>query len=346
MFQLFHKIKRSHWLSGELRYLSVRFLFLLAGLCIGLGACSDDADPLPVPDEPKGLEVLAFTDAINAKGLITAKTLDDQAELGITVVDAGDVSYGGVDYTNLCYRAAGVGESQTWSPVVGLGAQLTTVPGKVYAYYPYQEGASFTAIPLDATTDTDYMVATPFSPVNSLAPKANLLLRHVLAAVRLTVRKNAGFTGAGALTAVSVTSTAIGNRGSLDAKTGVVTVSDAGTVCSRTLSETLSTTGQDYDLLVVPTGTAADLNIALAIDDKSYEITVPSTIVSQGKVTCWKLTVGQSSLIIEGTTVSGWAVIKDEHNYVSGPSTVILNKGTVVGYNEVIDNTQYVAYRN
>lgn len=318
----------------------------IPALAVGLvmTACSEESDPVPIG--PASLRVIAYTDALTAKGLITTNTLPDQSELGITVVDESGSTYGGLDYTNLFYRADGSGESQTWNPVDGLGAQLTETVGTVYAYYPYQADASFTAVPVDATTETDYLVAKPSDPVNKLAATASLTLKHALAVVRLTVRKNSEFTGTGLFKQATITSTGFGNVGTLNAMTGAVAVTDAGTACFRYCEESLTTTGQDYDIMVVPSETAADMKIALAIDDKSYEVTVPNTTILQGKVCGWTLTVGRSSLIVDGATVAGWGVVNDPNNYVSGPSTVILNQGTVVSYNEVRDPTLYVAYRN
>ena len=121
--------------------------------------------------------------------------------------------------------------------------------------------------------------------------------------------KNGSYTGTGKVTAASVTSAGLGTSGSLNVKTGGVTaVTGTGTAIGVDTDITLSNVEQNVDVIVAPTGTAADLTLSITLDGKVYSTVISSATIQQSKCHKYTLTVNQGELALSGVKVGDWGV--------------------------------------
>ncbi len=100
----------------------------------------------------------------------------------------------------------------------------------IFAYYPYNAGVtSGSQIPVDATSQTDYMYGTHVSgtaDINNSNSTVNLNMRHAGSLVQFLVKKE-NYTGAGKLTKVEMVNqtgkTTLFSEGTINCTTGVIT---------------------------------------------------------------------------------------------------------------------------
>lgn len=233
---------------------------------------------------------------------MTGSYLASGAAIGVTVLNTSGGNYDGTSYSNIKFTSSGTDASQTWSGASTV--KLSATEGYCYAYYPYNSSASsITAIPVTAG-GTDYMYATKAS-VNDKSKTASLTMKHALSAIRFALKKGT-YGGTGKVTAVSVTSSALGSSGTLNATTGVVTAANKGTTVSQNASLTLSTTVQNVDVVMVPSGNAGSITLSLTIDGKVYSTEVSSTTIKQGSCYTCTLTVDAGSLALSGVKIGDW----------------------------------------
>ena len=219
----------------------------------------------------------------------------------MTNASGGD--YDGHSYNNILFTANGSDANQTWN---GSTIELSMNEGKCYAYYPYSSSASdLTKIPVSTAGQVDYMYATPVT-VNANNKTASLKMCHALSAVRFIIKKGT-YAGTGQVTAVSVKSSALGTSGTLNAKTGEVTgVSGKGSTINVSKSLKLSTSTQNVDVIVVPTGSAADLTLSVTLDGKTYSTVVSGAAVTKANCNDYTLTVNQGELALSGIEIGDW----------------------------------------
>ncbi len=238
------------------------------------------------------------------KDLITSTYFPSTSQIGVFVTNASGGDYDGHTYNNILFTANGSDANQTWNGSSSI--ELSMNEGKCYAYYPYNSSASdLTKIPVTTTGQVDYMYATPVT-VNANNKTASLKMYHALSAVRFMIKKGT-YAGTGQVTAVSVKSSALGTSGSLNAKTGEVTeVSGIGSVISVSKSLKLSAVTQDVDVIVVPTGSAADLTLSVTLDGKTYSTVVSEAAITKANCNKYTLTVNQGELALSGIEIGDW----------------------------------------
>lgn len=278
-------------------------LFFLGAVSLLLASCSNELD---LSDYQGGgnseLSINVVTDNFESKGLVTGSYLASGAAIGVTVLNTSGGNYDGTAYSNIKFTSSGTGTSQTWSGASTV--KLSATEGYCYAYYPYSSSAStITSIPVTAG-GTDYMYATKAS-VNDKSKTAALTMKHALSAIRFALKKGT-YGGTGKVTAVSVTSSALGSSGTLNATTGAVTAANKGTAVSQTANLTLSTTVQNVDVVMVPSGTAGTITLSVTIDGKAYSTSVSSTTIAQGSCYTYTLTVNAGNLALSGVKVGDW----------------------------------------
>ena len=219
----------------------------------------------------------------------------------MTNTSGGD--YDGHSYNNIPFTANGSDASQTWN---GSSIALSMNEGKCYAYYPYSSSVTdMTSIPVSTSGQDDYMYATAVT-VNANNTTASLKMKHALSAVRFMIKKGT-YAGTGQVTAVSVKSSALGTSGTLNAVTGEVTsVSGKGSTISVSKSLKLSTSTQDVDVIVVPTGSAADLTLSVTLDGKTYSTVVSGAAVTKANCNKYTLTVNAGELELSGIGIGDW----------------------------------------
>lgn len=166
---------------------------------------------------------------------------------------------------NVPYFSEDRGTTIAWvsnSPII-----LYPSAGKTVAYYPYNDAVSnMHAIPVDATTQEDYMYSGWVEPVSSNTPKVTYAMKHALSVVKINISKGT-YSGTGAVSKISIKSTGLATSATLDATTGVLSAFHGeNTPFEKAESFTLAPEKRTFELMAVPNGTKADLNIQIEMD--------------------------------------------------------------------------------
>ena len=280
---------------------------------------------LPEPDPQEELLPLelSMTTATLTKGLIKDSKLPDGASVGITVNDSDGV-YTGELFTNVKYTAKSESGKQVWnsdSPVM-----LSSETGTAYAYYPYNSAIEdITAVTVKATSaiQLDYMWGQPVS-VSKDSRNAKFTMKHALAAVRITYVRGS-YTGEGKITKVSFGGKCIGTAGYLDITDGSLhtILGKGGTISPAITATTLSSTLQELEIIVIPTG-ETEGKVVLTIDGKDYTLEFGDIDLRQGQITQFHLTVNAGELSLSDITVSEWTYADSEETAIKVSDKVTL----------------------
>ena len=291
---------------------------------VSLSGCQEEViTPEPMPaEQPVPLE-LSMTTATLTKGLIKDSKLPDGASVGITVKDNYGV-YTGELFTNIMYTAKTESGKQVWSsdsPVM-----LSSETGTAYAYYPYNSAIEdITAVTVKATSaiQLDCMWGQPVS-VSKDSRNARFTMKHALAAVRITYVRGS-YTGEGKVTKVSFEGSCIGTAGYLDITDGTLhTILGKGSTVSPAITATtLSSTLQESEIIVIPTGEKQG-KITIAIDGKDYVLEFGDIDLRQGQITQFHLTVNDGELSLSDITVSEWTYAEGEETAIKVSDKVTL----------------------
>ena len=291
---------------------------------IAIYGCQEEViTPEPVPTDPMvPLEVSMNTETLT-KGLIKEARLPDGASVGITVKDSYGV-YTGELFTNVKYTAQSESGSQVWvsdSPVM-----LSSETGTAYAYYPYNSAIEdITAVTVKATSaiQLDCMWGQPVS-VSKDSRNAKFTMKHALAAVRITYVRGS-YTGEGKVTKVSFGGSCIGTAGYLDITDGTLhtIIGKGGTVSPGITATTLSSTLQESEIIVIPTGEKQG-KITITIDGKDYVLEFGDIDLRQGQITQFHLTVNDGELSLSDITVSEWTYAESEETAIKVSDKVTL----------------------
>ena len=291
----------------------------------------------PQAEQPVALE-LSMSTAELTKALVKDTRLPDGSSVGITIKDDYGV-YTGELFTNVKYTAQQESGNQVWSsdsPVM-----LSSETGTAYAYYPYAEACTdITAISIRAnsTVQTDFMWGIPVS-VSKDNRKATLVMKHALAAVRITYVRGT-YSGTGNVSKVSFGGNCIAVAGTLDATDGSISnLAGKGTMLTPPqITTTLSSTLQEFELIVIPTGEKQG-KIVISIDGKDYTLEFGDIDLRQGQITQFHLTVNDGELSLSDITVSEWtyADSKDTAIKVTDKVTLTGNLDDIAVYNSVVN---------
>ena len=306
---------------------------------ISLYGCQEEImTPEPIPSDPAVPLELTMSTAELTKGLIKDTKLPDGSSVGITIKDDYGV-YTGELFTNVKYTAQQESGNQVWSsdsPVM-----LSSETGTAYAYYPYAEACTdITAISIRAnsTVQTDFMWGIPVS-VSKDNRKATLVMKHALAAVRITYVRGT-YSGTGNVSKVSFGGNCIAVAGTLDATDGSISnLAGKGTMLTPPqITTTLSSTLQEFELIVIPSGEKQG-KIVITIDGKDYTLEFGDIDLRQGQITQFHLTVNDGELSLSDITVSEWtyADSKDTAIKVTDKVTLTGNLDDIAVYNSVVN---------
>ena len=280
--------------------------FLFAAALLASFSCDNMLDTGILGNEGQACDNLSISVLTTppTKDLITSSYLPSTSEIGVFVTNSTGGDYDGHSYNNIQFTAEGSDANQKWTGASTI--ELSMNEGNCYAYYPYSTSVSdVTQIPVSTAGQVDYMYATPVT-VNAGKKEASLKMKHALSAVRFMIKKGS-YTGAGQVTAVSVQSSALGTSGTLNAKTGELTgVSGQGSTISVSKSLELSSATQDVDVIVVPTGTTADLTLSVTMDGKTYSTVVSGALVTKACCNQYTLTVNVGELALSGVEIGDW----------------------------------------
>jgi len=274
-------------------------------IATAFASCTDETESFV----PKGtpLQLNVKTASIETRGLIESATLPDGEAhtIGLTLVDAGEVTYDGRTYNNIKSTPSTVDGKQTWAMASDIYLSSTT--GTLYGYYPYSSSVTnIEQIPVTAG-ETDYMYATPVNNLDDGKYTASVTMNHALAAIRLNIVRGT-YTGTGSVTAVSVKGDNIATSGKLNAKTGTLSgQTGAGTAITYSTAFTLSTTAKQIDQIIVPvTSSSAAPTFTATIDGKDYTATPATVTLAQGTVYEYTLTVNAKEISLSDVTVGDW----------------------------------------
>ena len=311
------------------------FLAVAAALC----CCTKPESILPViEEEPMApLELKLATQAVT-KAMIKESRLPDPSSVGITVRDSYG-AYAGEEYTNIKYTSKDASGAQVWecdSPIM-----LSPQTGTLYSYYPYAEACtdiSAISIRANSTVQTDFMWGTPVS-VSKDNRHASIKMNHALAAVRITYVRGT-YSGTGTVSKVSFGGNCIAVAGTLDATDGSISnLAGKGTMLTPPqIATTLSSTLQEFELLVIPTGEKQG-KVVITIDGKDYSLEFGDIDLRQGHMTQFHLTVNDGELSLSDITVSEWTYgeSKDTAIKVTDKVTLTGNLDDIAIYNSVVN---------
>jgi hypothetical protein len=312
--------------------------YFLPGLAFAFFACTNESEPVDNSGHAEAMSVR--TEMVSSRNMITDNRFPDGAELGITVVDNrnGVFTYDGLTdgYYNICYKARGTYPDQVWTAYEN-PIYLSSTDGRAVAYYPYHKDCNdFTAIPIKADDQTDYMYSGWYAPLNNLNSEATFKMNHAMAGIRIAVKRGS-YTGQGKVSEMSLTSLTFGVKGVLDATNGTITgVTPAeekaivSTYMMKPVFQPYIVSDADYTntlLMVVPkSGVKGDIEISVMVDGRTYlvEGNFPQALKS-GSIYTFKLTLDNTALSIAGDVeVTPW--LEDdsattENNGVLKPNT-------------------------
>ena len=306
---------------------------------ISLYGCQEEImTPEPIPSDPAVPLELSMSTAELTKGLIKDTRLPDGSSVGITIKDDYGV-YTGELFTNVKYTAQLESGNQVWSsdsPVM-----LSSETGTAYAYYPYAEACTdirAISIRANSTVQTDFMWGIPVS-VSKDNRKATLVMKHALAAVRITYVRGT-YSGTGNVSKVSFGGNCIAVAGTLDATDGSLSdLAGKGTMLTPPqITTTLSSTLHEFELIVIPSGEKQG-KIVITIDGKDYSLEFEDIDLRQGQITQFHLTVNDGELSLSDITVSEWtyADSKDTAIKVTDKVTLTGNLDDIAVYNSVVN---------
>lgn len=285
-------------------------------------------------NEKKALSLSVIATTEESRSLITEDYLHNGAEIGICLTDSQGGDYDGVEYPNIKYTATGSSDKQSWSS--DQDVMLSTSKATLYAYYPYSEEVDDIrniAVRADSEVQTDYMYADAVTGLYNHNPEAELMLKHALCALRLSISRGT-YTGKGIITGLSVTGDNMATEAVLDATSGTLhSIEGQGKVIS--LEITPRTVSQDelyFDILAIPTGRQCSINIEMIMDGEKFYIDTDAISLEQGKMSIIDIKVNNTSVSIAPVRVSAWRTNSSSSSAI-GKSCSISIAGDTDGIN-------------
>ena len=267
-------------------------------------ACTDTLDEAALP---KPLSVAVNARDITARAPIHGTALPDASSIGISLLAEDGTPYDGVTYANLKYTASGTAPDQTWStPNI---PTLSSTPAKLVAYYPWADGTDYTAVPVETSTQTDYMYSKWLTGLSNANPNANIVMQHALTAVRVALVKG-DFTADVDVSSVSVKSPAFATAGSLDATTGALSgLTGTGEAVTVTADFPLTAQATNVEVMAVPDVSVASgvTTVTTQIGDRKYSVNINFTeSYKQGYIYTYTLTLNNTSMEVTSVAVTPW----------------------------------------
>ena len=287
----------------------LRFLSLLLMSCTLLAACNDEVDDnIPTSTQSK-LNISVGLNQAKSRGIITGNALPDGSEIGILLDDGISTDYDGID--NIRFTAVTQDGSQKWSP--DNPVFLTNTPGSLYAYYPWKAGTNLSAIPVDVTSQIDYLYAEPVKNVNEDNSNVSITLKHMLTNIRVSISRGT-YEGSGNISNITIHSQGFGTTGTFNAaqEYPAFTATDgAGTIIGSKVITTLD--GTSTDILVVPSGESQPINVTATIDNRDYTVSSDEVTLNNGSSYEYSLKLNATKLEIVGVSIAPWSTVpKDD----------------------------------
>ena len=309
-------------------------------------ACTDTLDEAALP-KPLSVDVNARD--ITARAPIHGTALPDASSIGISLLTEDGTPYDGVTYANLKYTASGTAPDQTWStPNI---PTLSSTSAKLVAYYPWADGTDYTAVPVETSTQTDYMYSKWLTGLSNANPNASIVMQHALTAVRVALVKG-DFTADVDVSSVSVKSPSFATAGSLDATTGALSgLTGTGEAVTVTADFPLTAQATNVEVMAVPDVSVAAgvTTVTTQIGDRKYSVNINFTeSYKQGYIYTYTLTLNNTGMEVtsvavtpwqEGTTDNGTLVIANDQYIVdiAVPADVYTYTHNIIGFAGIIN---------
>ena len=276
------------------------YFLLCLGAMFALVSCGIDNLDLAL-EHNFALEIRSVSINGQAKVLVNDQ-IGSGESIGLFVYDGASSSYMG---SNVKFTANGSGLSQDWTTANPL--LLGIDPVIVYAYYPYNTGISdITNVPLSIEQQIDFLYATPKSGINQNSKRVSLVMNHALTVVRFRIRKSAD-SNCSKLNRTLIVSQSFCNQGVLNCTNGLISsTSTADGQIAKMLNMTLLTDYQEVDFLVIPNGKTSVLNAAFVVDNSTFNTSLGSIKLEQGKLYTYDFTITHGSLGFDGLSVTPW----------------------------------------
>ena len=283
------------------------FLSLLLTTCAAFTACTDEVENISQENRAT-LQLNVGVNQPTSRAIVEGKTLPNTAQIGVSVVDNTGTAYQNQNYNNVLYTAAEVQGKQTWSTTANV--TLSGEEATLYAYYPYATGPDIAAIPVDMTeTDQkDWMYATPVTGLSDGKSTAEVQLNHALTDLRLTFYKDT-YSGEGEVTEFSIQSTGMAVGGTLNAKTGEITLpaTPVNTITRSadfTLTDKASAT--PIDVMLIPTGTEAPVTVSVTVDGHTYSASTTAFTLQKAKAYNYVMKLTSTGLEVTSVALTDW----------------------------------------
>lgn len=294
-----------------------RIKYLLPCLALGLLSCSDDNTSPQQESVSKAMTVKTEIRG-SSRAMITDTHFQSGSALGITLVDNKDgvLTYDGLTegYYNVKYVSSGTYPNQIWT-AADKPIYLSSTDGRAVAYFPYaDEEDDFTALTIKANGQTDYMYSEWVKPINNLNSEAMFEMKHAMAGIRISLKRGS-YTGAGSVSDIRLTSSALGVSGTLNAADGTisdVTTGEINTYMLQPVFTSFNVTADDYTptlLMAVPVpGVRDDVSISVTIDGHVFQ--AKGLMVQpfySGNIYTFKLTLDNTALSIsDEVSITPW----------------------------------------
>lgn len=301
-----------------------KMYLLMPFVALALASCSNDDDALN--SRSAALNVKVALDNPSSRALITNTTFAAGTEIGIFMTEEDGSAYDDqtTGYSNVKYTASGEGDDQIWTNTTN-PIMLSATNGKAVAYYPWFDNDDMTAIPLETTSQNDYMYSNS-QVVNNGKTDATFVMSHALTAVRVKII-NDSYSGAGLVEGISIKSTNFATAGSMDITDGTVsyTVGTEGTVVALPVASDAKTEAAapyTNEYMLVPTGTNGEIQVDVNMDGKLFRNKVTLTAAAlKGYIYTIELSAKNNSLGITKVTIDPWK----EGETVTGDMTIVPN---------------------
>lgn len=292
-----------------------RLKTILLALPILLAACSSTDDITT----DKGKSVMKVNVGINTTRNVTpytATTFGSGAQLGVRVIDGAGTT-GNYNFQNALYTS-GVNEEneQIWTLGTfnedGDGIIITENYAKAMAYYPWTENLDAAAIPIDCSTETDWMYCTWRPQFNYTTPTVSFAMQHAQSIIKVVFQNAPSpdtYTGNMTLKKLTVEGSCLARAGTLNATTGALSSQTGNSYVINYTTEQLGTFAAQQDY-VLTTGTSGTITFTLEIGTSKYSATTAALTLQQGYIYQYVLTISDTKLIIDPVTIIPWVNVE------------------------------------
>lgn len=249
-------------------------------------------------EQEETLSKLSISANVNQLTRASKSSFVSGDEIGIFLLNSAGQNYNDCDCS---FNNKGT-MSSVWN--LKSDIQLSNDIATVYAYYPYSSGITdLRKIPIESTSQTDYLVATP-TTVDATNSIAMLRMNHALSLVKFTIKKD-GYSDVGHITDIMMQGITL--TGSFDVCTKTITSAEKGNESYKAdihLSEIPITIG----LIAIPQNVLSTTAL-ITIDGEQYSYKLVPSNWMQGKETTYTLSIdieNKTLVTVGSSTIDEW----------------------------------------